>query len=322
MILRLAHVVVAVDDLDTAHAFYVDLLGFVEHRRDADTLYLRGAEEFDTWSLALKEAGGPGLIHTAFRVSDEADLDSLERLHQQLGVPTRFVAAGAEPGQGRALRLVTPDGHAIEFVYEVEEIDPHDGDGALRLPMRNSSSNPGVPPTRLDHVSMRVPAVPTSLPYWVEQLGFSVSEYWMNDQDEPHVAWIRRTTTTHDVALGTNGVAACHHFAYTVSDPHDLLRAADLIGDSRQAPLLEWGPSRHGATNAFAMYIRDPSGNRVELFNGDYVRDLDRDPLYWRPSDYQVQGHSWWGNQAPPTFGETAPLRRDGWLDEGDDGGN
>ncbi len=316
MILRLAHVVVAVEDLAESRAFYADLLGFVEHHRESDVLYLRGAEEFDCWSLALVEHGGPGLVHTAFRVSDPVDLELLEQLHDRLGIPTQRVPAGVEPGQGPGLRLLTPDGHAIEFVHEIEEIDPHDADGALRLPMRNTNTNGGAPPSRLDHVSMRVPAVKTSLPYWVDQLGFSVSEFWMNADDEPHVAWVRRTTTTHDVALGTNGEAAFHHFAYAVSDPHGLQRAADLIGDARMAPQLEWGPSRHGATNAFAMYIRDPSGNRLELFSGDYLRDLDRPPLYWRPPDYRVQGHSWWANQAPPSFGETFPLHQDGWLTE------
>jgi catechol 2,3-dioxygenase len=316
VILRLAHVVIAVDDLAEARAFYADLLGFVEHRQDSDALYLRGVEEFDCWSVGLVELGGPGLVHTAFRVSEPDDLDTLEHLHERLGIPTKRVPAGIEPGQGPALRLVTPDGHAIEFVHELEEIDPHDADGALRLPMRNSDTNGGAPPARLDHVSLRVPAVPTSIPYWADQLGFSVSELWMNEQDEPHVAWIRRTRTTHDVALGTNGEPAFHHFAYTVGDLSALLRAADLIGDARMAPQLEWGPSRHGATNAFAMYIRDPSGNRLELFNGDYARDLDRPPLYWRSRDYRVQGHSWWGNQAPPSFGVTCPLHQDGWLGE------
>jgi catechol 2,3-dioxygenase len=253
------------------------------------------------------------LLHSAFRVSDPADLDVLEELHARLGAPALRVPAGAEPGQGEALRVVTPEGHAIEFVHELEEISPYDDDGRLRLPMRYTHVSRGVPPARLDHVSLRVPAVPTSLPYWVGELGFSVSEFWLNDEDEPHIAWVRRTTTTHDVALGTNGDAAFHHVAYTVADAHALLRTADLLADARTPQRLEWGPSRHGATNAFAMYIRDPSGNRVEFFTGDYARDLDRPPLTWRRADYSVQGHSWWSQQAPPTFAETFPLHQSDW---------
>jgi len=314
MILRLAHVVLAIDDLDEARSFYVDLMGFVEARRDADALYLRAAEEFDTWSLGLVKAGRGGILHTAFRVADPDDLDELENLHARIGAPHQRVPSGAEPGIGEALRVLTPDGHAVEFVHEIEEIDPHDADGMLRLPMRQLHANHGVPPSRLDHVSLRVARVPDSLPYWVRELDFSVSEYWLGEADVPHVAWVRRTTTTHDVALGTNGEPAFHHVAYAVSDPTSLSRAADLLGDARLATNLEWGPARHGATNAFAMYIRDPSGNRLELFTGDYHRDLDRPPLSWRALDYAVQGHSWWGHQAPPSFGETGPLHQDGWL--------
>jgi catechol 2,3-dioxygenase len=99
-----------------------------------------------------------------------------------------------------------------------------------------------------------------------------------------------------------------HHVAYLVGDPGSLHRAADLLGDARLQDRLEWGPGRHGATNAIAMYIRDPAGNRLELFNGDYVRDLDRPPLYWRQGDYSQQGHSWWGFPPPASFAETSPL--------------
>jgi catechol 2,3-dioxygenase len=169
------------------------------------------------------------------------------------------------------------------------------------------------PVSRIDHVSQRVADVPAALDYWVGALGFSVSEQWVDEHDRPRVAWVRRTPLSHDVALGTNPEPAFHHFAYAVSDANALLHAADLIGDARLQQRVEWGPSRHGATNAFALYVRDPAGNRLELYTGDYARDLDRPPLVWRPDDYAQQGHSWWGWQPPEVFAETMPLVRDGW---------
>lgn len=314
MILRLAHLVIAVDDLAAARSFYVDLLGFIEHRQDGDALYLRGVEEFDTWSLALVERGSAGLLHSAFRVSEPGDLNALEMLHARLGTETARVPAGTEPGQGPALRVMTPDGHTIEFVHEIDEIEPYDPDGSLRLPMRISHASGGVPPARLDHVNLRVASVPRSLEYWVGELGFSTAELWLNDEEQPHIAWIRRSMSTHDVALGTLGEPAIHHFAYTVSDPAGLLRAADLLGDARIPAQLEWGPARHGATNAFAMYLRDPAGNRLELYSGDYLRDHDRPPLLWRPGNYELQGHCWWAYPPPPSFAETNPLFADDLL--------
>ncbi|MFL5843488.1 MAG: VOC family protein [Solirubrobacteraceae bacterium] len=307
MILRLAHVEVGVDDLAAARAFYVDLLGFVEHASDATSSHLRCAEEFDLWSLKLT-AGAAGLVHSGFRVSDPADLDALEALHERLGLPTRRVPAGTELGQGEALRVLTAEGHRVEFFHDFEEIDPYE-DGRLRLPMRDAVRLRGVPPARIDHVSMRVPDLPAALDYWLGELDFSASEFWLEEDDAtPRIAWIRRTPRSHDVALGKHPEAAFHHVAFAVSDPAALLRAADLIGDARVQDRLEWGPSRHGATNAFALYVKDPSGNRVELYTGDYVRDLDRPPLLWHPADYAQQGHSWWGNPPPESFGSTQPL--------------
>jgi catechol 2,3-dioxygenase len=315
MVLRLAHVEIATADLPAARRFYVDLLGFVEHdASDAGTLYLRGAEEFDVWSLKISELGGGGLVHSGFRVASAADLDAIEDAQRALGLPSERVAAGTEPGQGEALRTRTPEGHRIEFFHELAEIDPYE-DGRLRLPMRRPGALGGVPPARIDHVSMRVPDLDAALAYWsADALDFRASELWLGDDDlTPRVAWIRRATRSHDVALGAATAAAFHHVAYAVADAAALIRAADLLGDARLQRRIEWGPSRHGATNALALYALDPDGNRLELYTGDYVRDLDRPPLLWHPGDYAEQGHSWWGNPPPESFGATQPLVGD-WV--------
>jgi catechol 2,3-dioxygenase len=311
MILRLAHVEIAADDLAAARAFYVDLLGFREHMSDGDALYLRGAEEFDAWSLKIRRDQGGGLVHSGFRVSSPDDLDALERVHRDLGVPTARVPAGTEPAQGEALRVLSPTGHRNEFFHVFDEIDPYEN-GRLRYPMRTTHTG-ATPVGRVDHVSQRVTDVKAAVEYWAGALDFSVSEMWLEAGGDPRVAWVRRTPQSHDVALGAAPEPSFHHFAYTVSDASALLRAADLIGDARLQDRIEWGPSRHGATNAFALYVRDPAGNRLELYTGDYARDLDRPPLLWRADDFALQGHSWWGWQAPEVFGETMPLIARDW---------
>jgi catechol 2,3-dioxygenase len=279
VILRLGHVELLVDDLDAAAAFYVDLLGFAVYARSEERLLLRAAEEFDAWSLCLTAAAAPGLGHLGFRVAGPDDLDDLERLHAELGLASERVAAGVEPAQGEALRALTPDGHPVEFYHRFDEVPIADGD-EVRLPMRDSVGRAGVPPGRLDHVNLRVPSTPAALEYWIGSLGFSASELWLHPDESVRTAWLRRAHGTHDVALG-EGPAALHHFAYTVSDPTALIRAADLVGDAGESPRREYGPSRHGATNAFCLYLRDPAGHRLELYTNDYVRDLDRPPIRW-----------------------------------------
>jgi catechol 2,3-dioxygenase len=312
MILRLAHVEISVDDLTAARDFYVGVLGFIEHASDERALYLRGAEEFDRWSLKVRLGSGGGLVHSGFRVSEAVDLDAIERIQRDLGLPVQRVDADTEPDQGEALRTVCPAGHRIEFFCDFAEIDPYQH-GRLRLPMRRGTLG-GVPPARIDHVSMRVPDMNPAIDYWTGSLGFRASELWLEEDDAtPRVAWIRRSSRSHDVALGRHAEPAFHHFAYAVSDSNALIRAADLIGDARGQDRIEWGPSRHGATNALAMYTLDPAGNRLELYCGDYVRDLDRPPLVWRQEDYRHQGHSWWGNPPPESFGLAQPLVGE-WL--------
>ena len=155
MILRLGHAALRVLDLEAARTFYVDVLGFVEAYREKGRLYLRGVEEFDIWTLSLIQASTPGLDHFALRVDSEEDLDRLEALHKELNVPVRRVPAGAEPGQGEALRVRTPDGHPVEFYHQMEQIPVRDEKGRVRLPMRMSHLYKGIPPLRIDHVNLR-----------------------------------------------------------------------------------------------------------------------------------------------------------------------
>lgn len=312
MILRLGHVELTVDDLGAARDFYSSLLGFDEHLVQSDRVYLRASEEFDAWSLALVEGDGPGLGHFAFRTSGEDDLDELERLHERLGLPTERVGAGSEPGQGDALRARTPDGHPVEFYHRFDEIDL-DSEENVRLPMRRTHERGGIPPARLDHVNIRVASTPDALRYWTDELDFRPSEMWLHPDGGVRTCWVRRAPGTHDVAIGEGAETSMHHVAYVVPGETALLRAADLLGDSGREGGLEFGPSRHGATNAFTMYVRDPAGNRVELYAGDYMRDLDRPPIRWSADEYARHGMSWWGHPIPETFKEAAPLKPRGW---------
>ena len=66
---------------------------------------------------------------------------------------------------------------------------------------------------------------------------------------------------------------------------------------------MERGPGRHGISNAFFLYIRDPDGHRIELFTSDYLTvDPDLEPLRWSLTDPQRQ--TLWGHPAPNSWFE------------------
>jgi catechol 2,3-dioxygenase len=68
---------------------------------------------------------------------------------------------------------------------------------------------------------------------------------------------------------------------------------------------IERGPGRHGLSNAFFLYLRDPDGNRIELYTGDYlIADPDWPPIRWRLDD--PQRATLWGHAAPASWFDEA----------------
>lgn len=307
MILRLGHAELFVTDLKAARAFYVDLLGFVEAASEKGRIYVRGVEDFDLWTLALTQKETPGLGHFSLRVDSPEELDRLEELHRKLDVPVERVPEGVEPGQGEALRVRTPDGHPVEFYHQIEQVPLYDEAGRVKLPMRSVHSQRGIPPARIDHMNIRVADVDDSLTYWRDRLNFSVAEYVERD-GETFAAWTRRSIFTHEVAMVCSTAPSLHHVAYYVSDPLAPLRTADLLSDAGFQDSIDFGPGRHGLGNAFFLYVRDPSGNRVEIYTGDYIRDLDQPPVKWSWEDYDRRGRLSWSKDTPKRFLETTPV--------------
>src|SRR2546428_1035823 len=148
-ILRLGHVEYRVTDLERARAFYVDLLGFVETGRDGTRVYLRGLEERDHHSLVLRQAPAPGVSHFAFRVAAPDDLQRLHRRCTARGLPTRWIEAGEEAGQGEALRGQDAAGLPVEIYPQIDPIERQ---------LQRFDPYPGPHITRLNHLDLQGPA--------------------------------------------------------------------------------------------------------------------------------------------------------------------
>ena len=168
MILRLGHAELRVTDLAAARAFYVEVLGLIESHAEPGRVFLRAAEEFDLWTLALTEAAEPGLDHFALRVDSPDEIERLARVHADLGLPAEVVPADREPGQGEALRVLTPEGFPVEYYHQMEQISPYDARGNVRLPQRPERPRPVGTPLRIDHMNMRTADMAQSLRYWID----------------------------------------------------------------------------------------------------------------------------------------------------------
>jgi hypothetical protein len=80
-----------------------------------------------------------------------------------------------------------------------------------------------------------------------------------------------------------------------------------VLAAAGRTAAIERGPGRHGLSNAFFLYLRDPDGNRIELYTGDYlIADPDWPTVRWKLND--PRRATLWGHAAPPSWFDDAAL--------------
>ncbi|WP_439573348.1 3,4-dihydroxyphenylacetate 2,3-dioxygenase [Phreatobacter sp.] len=295
-IVRVSHVVLEVTDLAASRAFYETVVGLRVTDADAGTVYLRGVEERQHHSLVLRKADGPACRRIGFRLGHEADLDAAAAFFAQRGLPHAFVEV---PFQGRTLHASDPFGLPLELVAGME-----------RRPssLQRYADYQGVRPQRLDHVNVFAPEVQASLDFYAA-LGFRLTEYAEEDGPDGRIAagWMHRKGNVHDLAFTNGRGPRLHHLCYWTPTALDIIHLCDVMATSGYLPNMERGPGRHGISNAFFLYIRDPDGHRIELYTSDYqTMDPDHEPLRWSLRDPRRQ--TLWGAPAPKTWFEEGSL--------------
>jgi catechol 2,3-dioxygenase len=288
-IVRAAVADLVVLDLAEAERFYVDVLGLIVSERTGDAVYLRGWEERVHHSLVLRAGPVAGLARLGFRVRSDGDIDALQIELAGRGCETRIVER-AEAGMGRALHVRDPFGFPLAFFFELAQFDTR---------LQRFHEQRGAPVARIDHFNLHSPDCEATFAFW-KSLGFRCTEYISTDGLGERItgAWLTRKPTVHDVALTAGRGPRLHHLGFTVPDTGGVLRACDQLAAAGFAASIERGPGRHGVSNAFFVYLRDPSGHRIELYACDYYTgDPDHRALRWSASDPTCR--SFWGARAP-----------------------
>jgi len=301
-IVKSGHIEFLVTDLAEAKKFYVDTLGFVLTGSDRKHLYLRGLEDRHHHCLMLTESDAPGVGHFAFRVADESGLRAIEKLVKAKGWYSRWVQPGEERGQGRALMVEDGFGFPVEFYVKMASED---------WLLQKYQSYRGAKVMRLDHFNVMLPDAASAYDWYVNSLGFGCTEITETEgrKRDLWAAWLRRKHTCHDIALTTGKGPRVHHAGFTVSDRASIMDTADLLAASGYLKSMERGPGRHGVSNAFFLYLRDPDGNRIELYTGDYISaDPDWVPIRWKLNDPRRQ--TFWGAPTPESWFNEAMMVR------------
>jgi catechol 2,3-dioxygenase len=291
-VVRSSHVVLGVSDLDRSLAFYQHTLGLCLEDQTPQVAWLRGVEERQHHSLVLKKADTPACERIGFKVASEDDLDKAAAFFAARGLRHSFVEA---PYQGRTLQVVDPFGMPVEFYFKMELRE--------RL-LQVYGRYQGVHAQRLDHFNIFSPELQEAVDFYA-LLGFRMTEYTEEDGRDGRIvaAWMHRKGNVHDLAFTNGRGPRLHHLAYWIPSPINIIHLCDVMASTGYLTNMERGPGRHGISNAFFLYVRDPDGHRTEFYSSDYqTMDPDHEPLRWSVRDPRRQ--TLWGQPAPRTWFE------------------
>jgi catechol 2,3-dioxygenase len=294
-IVRLSHLEFTVKDLPASRAFYVGTLGLQVTEEASDYICLRAMEERGHHCILLRQGQESRTGSLAFKVFEDADLDKAKAFFDAKGLKADWVQ---RPHQSRTLQTADPQGIPLEFYARMDRL-PH-------LHQKYSLYR-GAKLLRIDHFNCFSDDVDAAVDFY-NQIGFRVTEY-TEDQESGSLwaAWMHRKGGVHDIAF-TNGIGPrLHHVAFWVQTPLNIIDLLDLMATTGYVSNIERGPGRHGISNAFFLYVRDPDGNRIEIYCSDYQTvDPDHEPIKWDLKDPQRQ--TLWGAPAPRSWFEEGSL--------------
>ncbi|MCT2087995.1 VOC family protein [Micrococcus terreus] len=273
-------------DLEKSLWFFHDVIGLEITARTENKVYLRAAMEREHHSLVLEQGDRARLDHVSWRVRRPEDLEKFHTLLTENGNEVAVQPADGEDGYGESLRLQMPSGHKLRLYWDVEKPAVAEADRSVLLNQQYKSWHRGAGVRRIDHVNLWSTHEPEPVHQWLtDNLGFKLREYIQT----PHGrvgGWMSVTPLVHDIAVMKAGPhemtpTRMHHLAFWLDNAADVLRAADMLVEA--GIKIDQGPGKHGVSQAFFLYVRDPgSGHRVELFsNGYLIFDPDWEPVEW-----------------------------------------
>lgn len=294
-ILRISHIELNVTDLAASKKFYSDILGLAITAETDQRIYFRAMEERSHHCVILVQSDTASVAAMAYRVWAEEDLD---KAHAWFSGQGRQVAWVERAYQGRTLRTSDNAGMPIELHYEMD-----------RLPTihQQYAQYKGVKPLRIDHFNCFSTNVDEAVAFY-HQIGFRTTEYTADaETGRLWAAWVHRKGGVHDQAFTNGHGPRLHHVAFWVPHPLAILDLLDLMATTGYVANIERGPGRHGISNAFFLYIRDPDNHRIEIYCSDYQTiDPDHEPIHWDLKDPQRQ--TLWGAPAPRSWFEEGSL--------------
>jgi len=261
---HLGHVELLTPKLEASLAFFRDVMGMTVSGEKGDSVFLRGYDDYERYSLQLTASGTSGLGHAAFRTRSR---QALERRLAALRAEGAEIAEVRDSfGHGPAFRFRDPDGHPFELYWDTEWYDAPPGrrpslkNQAERYPAR------GVNVRRIDHFNCLAVDVRACRTFFERSLGFRCTERIELASGEEVGMWLTATNKSYDFAFTkeAHGVPGrFHHLTFALDSREAILQAADTFLEA--GVFIETGPHKHAVQQTFFLYVYEPGGNRIEV---------------------------------------------------------
>ena len=278
--------------LDDWRQFGTGLVGLQAVERSPQLLAFRMDDRKQR--IVIDRAMPEGARFFGWEVADAADLDALAaRLEQaQVHVVAEPQALADARRVGGLISFRDPAGNRLEAFYGAE-ID------ATPFSPGRSISGFRTGPLGLGHAVLTVENIDAVMPFYVDVLGFGLSDY----MQKPFRAYFFHINARHhSLALIETGKNGMHHLMVELFSLDDVGQAYDVALSQPERVNVTLG--RH--TNDFmtSFYAKTPSAFMVECGGGG--REIE--PSTWQPVEMH-DGPSLWGHERvwlPPEDREVA----------------
>lgn len=294
---KLTHLVLTTPKLEESFKFYHDIIGLELSGKENGSYFLRGWGEHYMHSIELKH-GPVGSVETiGWRTNGEEELELAVAAIEATGNGIGWV----EPnfGRGRAYRYMDQSGHQHEVYWDVVRYKAP-ADEAPIFPNRAQRYKPrGCAVREIDHVTINSPDIEGDIKWFSETLGHQYMEFIETPDNKKVFAMTTTGERGHDMAIvpelpGLRG--RVNHIAFWCDQRVEMYRAAEVLLDA--GVHIEFGPGRHGLGEQDFLYIREPSGLRIEFNAGGYrLAQPDWEPVGWKVTE---GANDWYKNQTPP----------------------
>jgi catechol 2,3-dioxygenase len=292
-IAHLAHIEMLTPKFDESARFFIDVMGMTQSGEKGDSIYLRGWDDYERYTLKLTASKTSGMGHVAFRTRSPQALERRAAALKGSGFDIGWT--DGDLGHGKTFVCQDPDGHRIELYYDTEWYDaPQDKKPALKNQAQRFPAR-GVNVRRLDHFNGLAVDIAANRKFFEDYLGFRLTEQIvLNDGTEAGM-WMTATNKSYDFAYThdhTNTKGRFHHVTYALDSREEILRAADIFLEN--GVFIETGPHKHAIQQTFFLYVYEPGGNRVEVANGGarLILAPDWKPITWTEAE-RKKGQAW-----------------------------